>query len=545
VRRSPPGPERALSGVDAAIGAGAIALVASHVLHNPVHLAHPSRTWRILIVAGVLLLGSVLVVATRHRWHGPDPAGPHSGGPFNSGRAREGARREGRWANRRDLASLVIPQPGGARLTLGTWGRRLLAAEGRHSVLVVGPTQTLKTSGLAVPALLEWDGPVVATSVKTDLVRHTLAWRQQLGSAWVYDPTGCTGLPRSSWSPLAEAITWSGARRVAAAMVAAGRESGVSDADFWYATAGKLLAPLLFAAAVSGRTMGDVVRWVDTQEVEEVDGLLAGCGVEEARWAAEASWRREDRQRSSVYTTAETVLDAFADVADAGTRCDIDPGALLDGGSHTLYLCAPAHDQRRLRPLFAALVDSVVQAVYRKASLAGAPLEPALLLVLDEAAAIASLDDLDVVAATGAGQGIQLVTVWQDLAQVHARYGARAASVVNNHRAKLLLSGVSDPATLDHVSSLVGDGHEATSSVTTDGTGATSVTHARALRRLAPADALRRIRPGHALLVYGHLPPAPLRLRPWFADRVLSARARTPSAAPPSPSSSPSSWPKA
>ena len=49
-------------------------------------------------------------------------------------------------------------------------GRRLVAAERAQSVLVFGPTQSQKTTGFAVPAILGWAGPVVAASVKTDLL---------------------------------------------------------------------------------------------------------------------------------------------------------------------------------------------------------------------------------------------------------------------------------------------------------------------------------------------------------------------------------------
>lgn len=413
---------------------------------------------------------------------------------------------------------------------LGRWRRQLVAAEARQSVLVVGPTQTLKTAGLAVPALLEWEGPVLATSVKSDLLRDSQAARQGLGRVWIYDPAACTGLPSAGWSPLSAASTWAGARRTAAAMVEAARPGagGLADADFWYATSAKLLAPLLFAAAVSGRTMADVVRWVDSQEEAEILEILASAGVEEAVLAAEASFGREERARSSIFTTTETVLDPFADphVASTEAKREIDASPLLDGGRHTLYLCAPAHEQRRLRPLFSALVAQVVHAVYERAAATGRPLDPPLLLVLDEAAAIAPLEDLDVLAATGAGQGIQLVSVWQDLAQVSSRYGARAASVVNNHRAKLFLSGISDLATLDPVSAMVGDTDAFTSSSTLAPDGTRSQTEATVLRRLVPGDALRRIAPGQGLLLYGHLPPVALRLRPWFSDRSLRARAR-------------------
>ena len=57
----------------------------------------------------------------------------------------------------------------------------------------------------------------------------------------------------------------------------------------------------------------------------------------------------------------------------------------------------------------------------------GRPLDPPLLVVLDEAAHIAPLPELDGLAATCASHGIQFVTVWQDLAQVRARYGLAGA----------------------------------------------------------------------------------------------------------------------
>ncbi len=448
---------------------------------------------------------------------------------------RPGELEPARWATRRDVRTLVVDAPGAGRLTLGTTHRRLLAAERGHSVLVVGPTQSRKTTGFAIPAILEWEGPVVAASVKSDLARHTVSWRERQGQVWVYDPSASTGLASSSWSPLRTSVTWEGARRTAGSLtdVARSTPGALADGDFWYATAAKLLAPLLLAAATTGGTMADVVRWVDTQEVDEVFDALTVAGEEAALQAARAGWGRDERQRSAVYTTVETVIEVFADPTVAaneagGSRGDprgsVDPDRLLDGDG-TLYLCAPAHDQRRLRPVFATVVTQVVEAAYSRAGRTGKPLDPPLLVVLDEAANVAPLAELDVLASTAAGHGVQLVTVWQDLAQLQARYGPRAGSVVNNHRVKVFLSGIADPGTLEHASTLIGETELRTWATTVDGFGAASHTDAPALRRLAPADALRRVPPGDAVVVSGHLPPVRVRLRPWHDDRVLRARA--------------------
>ncbi len=504
---------------------------------------HPGRPWGAWpppdrgLAAGAYYLALVAVAAAAAGLGWSVAAG---GRRLAGVGARAGGRsRSASWARSRELRPLTVRTSLPGRVTLGRAaggggaGRRYLAAEARQSVIVVGPTQTQKTTGFAVPALLEWAGPVLATSVKTDLVQDTISWRSRIGEAWVYDPAASTGLPASSWSPLEASTTWLGARRMAEGLCTAGRAhhgTGLTDADFWYATAAKLLAPLLFAAARTGRGMTEVVRWVDDQDVAEVASLLEAIGDADPLQAARATWRRDERQRSSIYTTAETVLDAFADptVAVDGDEAGIDPDRLLDGGHHTLYVCAPAHEQQRLRPVFAALVTQMLTAAFDLVARQRRPLDPPLLVVLDEAANVAPLAELDVLAATAAGHGIQLVTVWQDMAQISTRYGERAATVVNNHRAKVVLSGISDPATLDHLSHLVGEEEVLQVSTTTSAEGSISTTRSSSPRRLAPADTLRRIRPGHGVLVYGHLPPARLVLRPWFGDRRLSRRARPP-----------------
>lgn len=354
----------------------------------------------------------------------------------------------------------------------------------------------------------------------------------------VYDPTSSTGIPSSGWTPLAGCQSWEGAQRVGAWLASAAQPGagGLADADFWYAAAAKLLAPLLFAAASSGRPMADVVRWVDTQEVDEVRDALVAAEVEEAYFAAEASWRRDERQRSSIYTTSETVLAAYADpgVIDTSRAAELTPQRLLDGGAHTAYLCAAAHEQQRLRPLFATLVQELVAAVYQRATATGRPLDPPLLVVLDEAANIAPLRDLDTLASTAAGQGIQLVSVFQDLAQLKDRWGTRAATIVNNHRAKVIGAGTSDPDTLDYVARVLGDEEIRQVSSTAGREGHGSTTESTTYRSLAPANVVREGLPGTGVLVYGHLPPARLALRPWFDDRGLR-RAAAAEAPPPRP----------
>jgi type IV secretion system protein VirD4 len=256
--------------------------------------------------------------------------------------------------------------------------------------------------------------------------------------------------------------------------------------------------------------------------------MLELSGEPEAALALTACSGRDERIRSSVGTTLETVLSPFEDpvVAESTSGSDVAIRDLLHANG-SLYLCGPSHEQHRVQGLFAALVSAVVAQAIGVVNEAGRRLDPQLLLVLDEAANIAPIRDLDTLASTGAGFGIQIVTVCQDLAQLAARYGSeRSRTIANNHRAKVLLSGVSDMSTLDLISGLAGDQALREETMTHDlRDGRRTRSSATVFRRLAPADELRRIPPGDGVLVYGHLPPVRLRLRPWFQDRAMMRRA--------------------
>ena len=143
--------------------------------------------------------------------------------------------------------------------------------------------------------------------------------------------------------------------------------------------------------------------------------------------------------------------------------------------------------------------------------------------MLDEAAHIAPLPELDGLAATCASHGIQLVTIWQDLAQVRGRYGARAPTVLNNHRAKLFLPGIADPDTLDYASRLVGDEEVTLPSVTRDPAGRRSTTSTTGPRRLLPPEELRCLPRGRGVSGLRHAAAGAPAAAPLVGDEPRAA----------------------
>ena len=394
-----------------------------------------------------------------------------------SGRRDGGAR----WARRRDLAILGrrglsdrAMRNGGraaARLALGYHGRRLLRAEHRHALVAFGPPQSGKSAGLAIPALLEWPGPAVASSIKTDLLGATLSRRQQLGQALIFDPFELAGAPGQTWSPLRRASSWDGALEVAWRLAAAGEldQHGVEGGDFWAIAAEQRLAPLLYVAARCGAGIEQVVAWAYAQGGRTLDAaldrLLASAASEQehvdtrsAYDAVRAFEAQADRTRSSIEATAQALLRAyrFTRVARSARGCEITAERLL-GSDSTLYLIGDAKASKLLRPIFLALLSEVVDTAYELANRSGGRLERPLLICLDEAGNVAPLPNLAEIASTAPSHNIQLISIFHDLAQARSRYRQQAETVVNSHRARMLLPGVADLDTLRYFSGLVGD----------------------------------------------------------------------------------------
>ena len=536
------------------VGAGEMASV---LLRLPGNVGDPARAWppaarellpgplgfyAVLLCLGLLLLALAFALVgawkragerglsmrrLRRRRHGVEGLPPR----------RRRTERSARWARVVDVRRLLVAGAEPGRVTLGRVSGRLVAGEPRQSVIVVAPTQTYKTSGFAVPALVEWRGPAVVTSIKTDLVRDSMDARCGAGEVRIFDPIRSSGLRRSSWTPLAQCASWEGARRCAYRLIQASQvaRGAGADGDFWARQGSRYLAPLLFAAQRAKVTMREVVRWVNAGKQDEVraalgaaDGVVADGEDADACRAAlevlESVWGAEERLRSSLLATVAGAIDAYSDTAVL--ECSVDSEITAEwllAGHNTLYLCAPADEQERLAPLFVALIAEIRAEVYRRAAASGQPVDPALLLMLDEAANVAPVPDLDVLASTGAGQGLQLVTIVQDLAQVHRRWQAAAETVVNNHTAKIVGSGIACPRTLEYVARLLGDEELRQVSISSQGGGfgERSRTESSTWRAIAPANVLREAEPGTGLLVYRSLAPARVELRPWFAEPRL------------------------
>lgn len=486
--------------------------------------------WRAATIAATLTLAAMAAGWAALRWWLDWQAGAR-----HRRRLQERTRSH-TWATRRDLAPLLGPRPaaGGeppaaGRLLVGTHGGRDVLAPARTSVMVIAPTRTGKSTRLVVPNLLRWEGPAVVTSVKRDVHDLTVARRATFGPTSLFDPTGSTGLPSVRWSPLLTATTFPDAVKTATWLAdAASVEDKQESAKFWETLATKLLAPMLYAAANTRRTIMDVSHWVDRSAFDEVATILEHLGDRDAAAAWRAIRDLPVETRGSVLGTAMAIFRGFGSPrvrqATSCTPGDTDNTlniAKLLHKNGTLYLVSPEYEQAELRPVFVALVQAVYRAAVELSAglLAGAPLSPPLLMMLDEAGNIAPLHSLPKIASTGAGQGICLMTIWQDRAQIRQIYGDAERTVISNHTTSVWLPGSQDLDTLKLLTDLIGDQWVASSTISAAPDGGLSVSESSERIDVAPPAFLRTLEHGSAVVLSGNTPPALVRTHAYYQQR--------------------------
>jgi type IV secretory pathway TraG/TraD family ATPase VirD4 len=389
---------------------------------------------------------------------------------------------------------------------------------------VFGPNGSGKTTSLIVPNVLDWDGPVVLTTSKPQDLEPLCTARRQRGPVWIVAPGGAPGHECCGWSPIDGATDPESADRLAEWLVDSSGMAADPKSRPWNAQARKYLKGLLLATHLHGGGIVQWTRWIHAGERvrDTVEDVLRGAGHDEVAQEYASTWSLHEEGKGSVLFTALGLADTYSrpGVLRAAERAGFDPGDFLDR-SGTLCIVTPNAEGERFAPYFTALLSALIREAETRAAESRGPLEPRLLLALDEAGNVFRYPRLPHLLTTARGNGIQLLLIYHDLAQVEHLYGGRevARTVISNAKMRMLLPGVGDLDTLRYWSDLMGQTQRMSHGTTSGADGRRSRSQNEHTDHLAPLHRLQQLSDGEAVLLYQNLPPARVRLLPWYADR--------------------------
>ncbi|MFI6490698.1 type IV secretory system conjugative DNA transfer family protein [Streptomyces sp. NPDC050564] len=388
-----------------------------------------------------------------------------------------------------------------------------------------------KSTSIAVPRVLRARGSVLLTSNKADVYSVTRAERERIGRVWTFDPQGIAHTPRTLWwDMLADAATIEGARRLAGHFVGAVNDDA-SKRDFWISAAQNTLTALFHAAHRGERQIGEVLAWLaDPADRTPVD-LLRDAGMAALADQLQGTTQGAVETRDGIYETARQCVACLLDPSIAAwvTPDPELPQFLPERhvlSTDTLYLLSK-DGGGSAAGVIAAAADSVLRAGVVAAERMGGRLDPPMTAVLDEAANVCRISDLPDLYSHFGSRGINIVTLLQSYRQGVRVWGEAGMDALwGAATVKLLGAGLDDADFVEKISRLVGEHDVSTVSWSKSKDGRSRSTSYR-LERILPADRIRALPKGTALLLATGIKPALVRLRPWYAepgaDRIATA----------------------
>ncbi|WP_343990156.1 type IV secretory system conjugative DNA transfer family protein [Terrabacter terrae] len=387
------------------------------------------------------------------------------------------ARTESRFRSRSRLWSRARFEPTDVGWRLGTSsqprGGQLWVPWDRTAG-VIGPQGSGKTLDALIPALLQAPGAALVTLTKLDDLLLSLTARSAGDRPCVVlDPFGAaSGLPELVWDPIDGCVDPMLAERRAKAFTAGTVKGAVAGghgddaARFYAAEAAKVLQAYFHAAALTGRTLQDVLRWVATP-------LSATDPTEILREHPHAApfWhgllfgalRGDDRTAGNTITTVQQTMSLFFQ-EPIRRRCVPGPGrpatdvaeVIARGG--TIYLLGREDPYASASPLMTAVAEHVLDTALAAANQSRwGRLCPPMLACLDELPSTAPLPTLRTRMANERALGISFIWAAQTRPQLSTIFGDQEARTLLGLTNNLILFGGSkDVAFNQEISDLLG-----------------------------------------------------------------------------------------
>ena len=195
------------------------------------------------------------------------------------------------------------------RLGRGQWFRRCYARL-EDQVLIMAAPRTGK-SGMVADRILDHPGPGAGDQHPGGPVRADRRRPGLLGPVWAFNPQGVGGVPSTlKWDLLGPCKDLVVARRMAAWL----KTPGVGNDLKWFQDKGDVaLTALLWAAAVTGRSILDVYEWVQLHGHQTCLQILAehpggSAGGHRQMYAVAKRMFEENRTSGSVRDTIDLTL---------------------------------------------------------------------------------------------------------------------------------------------------------------------------------------------------------------------------------------------
>jgi type IV secretion system protein VirD4 len=408
-------------------------------------------------------------------------------------------------------------------MKLGRTRRRVWYKLNRH-VICFGPTRSGKGVTLEIPNLLRLKGlSIISIDPKGQNAAVTGRWRRKVGKVVLLNPLNLLGLGSAGFNPLAALLValrnkspryFEDASAIAEALI---KIQG-KDPFFDLMARGLMLALILW----------EVKSALDQDRVpllENVRGMLTG----DLPATAKAIFNSGDFQMASLagrYRETSKTNDSIIASAEAQTQWMLSRPVLddlakdgidfatLKTEATTVFVIPPADALETFSVWLRLVINSALNALYRQG---GGGLRT--LFMLSEFAALGKLDMVATALGQGAGFGIQLFPVLQDINQLREIYGKDAANTFLGMSGATFAFTPNDPETAEWMSKRAGDVVIPGLTVSQNAQGDLNIGMRPERQRAVPPDDLFNIPEFHGLVFFAGQSQAQPVYAPPYWDR--------------------------
>jgi type IV secretion system protein VirD4 len=320
-------------------------------------------------------------------------------------------------------------------------GNGIISYDGDAPLCVIAPTGSGKGRDFLIPLLLTYTGPLIVIDLKGELSAVTARARLDMGhDVHILDPFGVTGHVSDRLNPF-DLFTLDGAQLEpdAEMLSALFGEGHISREPFWSDTAGGLISGVIaYIAGCEPQEKQNMKRMRDILYCDDTDYQLAvlldakGKQMPPLAYTEISAYlnHAENPTRPSILGTARSFMKATNSdqVSDCMGNSSVSLRGVVEGKPQTIFIVIPPEKLRSHRCLLRVWMAVLLTAVMRRKEIP----EQRTLFVLDEAAQLGTFDPLLTAATLLRGYGVQLVSIWQDLAQIKSLYPSDWSSILNN-----------------------------------------------------------------------------------------------------------------
>lgn len=439
-----------------------------------------------------------------------------------------------------------------------------LRADDPTHILAFAPTRSGKGVGLVLPTLLSWRHSVVVNDIKGENWALSAGFRQKAGQIVMKFEPACQDGSTACWNPIDEirAFTPNDVQDAQGMMMMVCDPKGEGLEDHWAKTSWEFLSGLALHLRYVGGTQGSIAgmasylgdpNWSDERQMytamqnfeHDPEGKMGWTDTQGnptkihpmVANAATTMLNKEDKERTSVLSTAKSFLSLYLDpiIAKNTSRSDFLVRDLMNSDKPvSLYYVVQPNDLDRMVPLSRLFWAMVIRRNASEMSFADGTsvqgYKHRLLLLIDELPALKKLTVLQEGLGYIAGYGMKCFLICQDTIQLEEAYGDKQTIVAGCHVRIAYAPNTSETATklseMTGKTTILEQSYSDSQSTTGALTGNVSVSTNKTERALMTPDEFLSMSPEDMVIFVAGKKPIYGRKIKYYEDQTLLGRAK-------------------